>query len=231
MSQIDEFKSQLRAEVAAGREQVETMQTQAAEQYQRMQANYVKFLDVSQQIRDALRPWVEAFGETLPDVTPAVTQRDFGAAGRAFHGVFVTFTIPRGERCPANIKLRFGLEAGVDVDHLILFYDLDIVPVFVKFERHDQISLPLDASSVTAAVEWFKKTACAFTKTYVSMFFNAYYQKGTEVPDIVLGRTFPRAFAKGETKRGGVTYYFLTEESHKAFEQDPSRYIGSSPAP
>ncbi|MGO9464709.1 MAG: hypothetical protein ACLQIB_29235 [Isosphaeraceae bacterium] len=35
MSGIDEFQRQLRGEVAAGRERIETMQTQAAEQSQR----------------------------------------------------------------------------------------------------------------------------------------------------------------------------------------------------
>jgi YHS domain-containing protein len=228
MTEIDEFKAKLRGETEAAMERVRVMQAQAAEQYREMQSNYVIFLDLSHRIRVAIRPWVEAFAESLPDVTPVVTERDFGPAGRMFHGVFVTFSLPRSERCPANIKLRFGLEAGVAVDGLILFYDLEIVPVFIDFERHDQIVLPLDPSSVETAVEWFQRKACAFTKTYVSLFFNPYYQKGSEVPDIVLGRTFPRDFAKGQTEYSGVTYYFLTEESQKALEQDPTRYVGSS---
>jgi YHS domain-containing protein len=228
MSEIDEFKAKLRGEAEAARERIREMQAQAAEQYREMQSNYVIFLDLSQRIREAIRPWVEAFAEALPDVTPVVTERDFGPAGRVFHGGFVTFSLPRSERCPANITLRFGLEAGVAVDSLILFYDLEIVPVFIEFERHDQIALPLYPSSVERAVEWFKEKALAFTKTYVSMFFNPYYQKGSEVPDVVLGRTFPRAFAKGQTEYRGVTYHFLTEESRKAFEQDPTRYVGSS---
>ena len=43
---------------------------------------------------------------------------------------------------------------------MILFYDVEIVPVFMEFERHDQIALPLDPSSVDTAVEWFKRKAC-----------------------------------------------------------------------
>jgi YHS domain-containing protein len=129
------------------------------------------------------------------------------------------------------MQLRFGLEAGVAVDSLILFYDLEIVPVFIEFERHDQVALPLDASSVERAVEWFKQKALAFAKTYMSMLFNPHYLKGSEVLDVVLGRTFPRAFAKGQTEYLGVTYHFLTEESRKAFEQDPARYIGSPREP
>ena len=162
-----------------------------------MQANYAKFLDLSHRIQEATRPWVEAFAESLPGVTPVVTERQFGPAGRVFHGGFVTFSIPRGEHCPANIELRFGLEAGVAVDSLILFYDLEIVPVFIEFERHDQVALPLDPSSVEKAVEWFKRKALAFTKTYVSLFFNPEYQKGSEVPDVVLGRTFPPRLREG----------------------------------
>jgi YHS domain-containing protein len=228
MTDIDEFKARLRGEVDAAREHVRELQDQAAEQYREMQFRYALFLGLSRQIKEAIRPWEEAFAESLPGVTPVEAERDFGPAGRVFHGGFVTFSIPRGERCPAEIKLRFGLEAGVAVDSLILFKDLEITPVFIEFERHDQISLPLDPSIVERAVEWFKQKAVDFTKTYVSMFFNPNYQKGSEVPDIVLGRTFPRAFAKGQIEYHGVTYHFLTEESRQAFEQDPTRYVGVS---
>jgi YHS domain-containing protein len=228
MTEIDEFKAKLRGEASSAMERIRQMQDQAAERYREMQSNYAIFLDLSHQIQEAIRPWVEAFAESLPEVTPVVTERDFGPAGRVFHGVFVTFSLPQSERCPANIKLRFGLEAGVAVDSLILFYDLEILPVFIEFDRHDQIALPLDPSSVGTAIEWFKQKALAFTKTYVSMFLNPHYQKGSEVPDVVLGRTFPRTFAKGQTEYRGVTYYFLTDESRKAFEQDPTRYVGGA---
>jgi YHS domain-containing protein len=219
MTEVDDFKARLRGEA------------EAAEQHRMMQSNHALFLDVSQRIREAMRPWIEAFAESLPDVTAVVTERGFGPAGWVFHGAFVTFTLPRSERCPANIELRLGLETGVDIDCLILFYGLDLIPVFNDFERYDRIALPLDPSSVRTAVEWYKQKALAFTRTYFSLFFNPEYQKGSEVPDVVLGRTFPRAFAKGRTEYRGVTYQFLTEVSQKAFEEDPTRYLGRSSKP
>jgi YHS domain-containing protein len=231
MTEVDEFKAQLRGEAEAARERIREMQAQAAEQYRMMQANQAIFFDLSQRIREAMRPWIEAFAECLPDVTPVVTERGFGPAGRVFHGAFVTFTLPRSERCPANIELRLGLETGVAIDCLILFCGLDMIPVFNDFERYDRIALPLDPSSVGTAVEWFKQKALAFTRTYFSLFFNPEYQKGSEVPDVVLGRTFPRAFAKGRTEYRGVTYQFLTPESRMAFEQDPARYVDRSSRP
>jgi hypothetical protein len=231
MSEIDEFEAKLRGEAEAAAERIREMQTHAAEQYREMQSNYAMFLEQSRRIQEAICPWVKAFAESLPDVTPVVTDRDFGPAGRGHHGVSVTFSLSRSDRCPATIKLRFGLEAGGAVDSLILFYELGILPVFIEFERHDQITLPLDPSSIEAAVEWFEQKAFAFTKTYVSLFFSPYYQKGSEVPDIVLGRTFPRAFAKGQTEYRGVTYHSLTDESGEAIEQDPTRYVGCSQKP
>ena len=203
------------------------MQSQAAQQFREMQSNYAIFLDLSQRIQEAIRPWVEAFAESLPDVTPVVTERDFGPAGRVFHGVFVTFSIPQGERCPAEIKLRFGLEAGVAVDSLILFYDLEIVPVFIEFERHDQVALPLDPSSVERAVEWFKQKAPAFAKTYISMLFGP-YTEGVGGPGSRPRPDFSPCLREGSGRVPGVTYHFLTEESRQAFEQDPTRYVGGS---
>lgn len=106
MSEIDEFKAKLQGEVESAMERIREMQDQAAEQYRDMQFHYAIFLGLSQRIREAIRPWVEAFAESLPGVTPEVTERDFGPAGRVFHGGFVTFSLPRNERCPANITLR-----------------------------------------------------------------------------------------------------------------------------
>ena len=82
MTEIDEFKAKLRGEVESAMERIREMQDQAAEQYREMQSNYAIFLDLSHQIQEAIRPWVEAFAESLPGVTPVVTERDFGPAGR-----------------------------------------------------------------------------------------------------------------------------------------------------
>lgn len=228
MSDIDAFRDQLRGEVEAAKQRVHELQAETGRQYQQLQARYQTFLDVSEQIREALKPQVEAFAETLPGITPTVSYREFGPAGRGFHGVFVAFAFERTEQCPATIHLRFGLEAGPAVENVILTYDLEILPVFLEFERHDQLVLPLEAPSVDAAVDWFNRKALTFTRTYVSLFFNPHYQANLEVADPVLGMTFPRVFARGHCEHAGKTYHFFTEESQRAFEQEPNRYVGDT---
>lgn len=228
MSGINELKEMIRSEVVSARNRVHASQVETGEHFRQMQARYRAFLDVSHQIRDALRPRVEAFAEALPEVTPIVSRREFGPAGRGFHAVFVSFTIPRSERCPATVDLRFGLEAGPAVENLVLSYDLEILPVFMEFERHDRTVLPLGESSVEQAVAWFDRKAITFTRTYLDMLFNPHYQQGTDVADVVLGMSFPRNFARGQTEHRGSTYYFFTEESREAFVADPARYVGDA---
>jgi hypothetical protein len=117
MTEIDEFKAKLRGEVESARERVREMQIEAAQQFREMQSNYGIFLDLSHRIQEEIRPWVEAFAESLPDVTPVVTERDFGPAGRVFHGVFVTFSIPEAsaarQTCSSASDWRRGSPSTV----------------------------------------------------------------------------------------------------------------------
>ena len=79
-----------------------------------------------------------------------------------------------------------------------------------------------------------RKLSLTFTKTYISIFFNPHYQKGSEGSDIVLGMTFPRMFAKGQAEHGGATYYFFTEESQEGVRADgefPTVMLVSGAAP
>jgi hypothetical protein len=228
MSDITAFKSRLRGEVDAAKQRVEAIRAETEERYTHLRERYETFLRLSQRIREALKPRVEAFAEALPGAKLTVSTRDFGPAGRGFHGAVAAFTIDRSDRCPANVHVRFALDAGPDVENLVLSYEVEILPVFLEFERRDQLVLPLDDASLEKAVDWFDRKALAFTDTLVAMFFNPYYQRESEVRDVVLDVTFPRAFAKGQVEHDGKTLHFFTEESLKAFRENPDRYI--SPA-
>ena len=177
MAEIDEFKARLRGEAEAATESIQEMQTQAAEQFREMRSNYADLPRREPADREALRPWVEAFAESLPGVTPVVTERDSGPAGRVFHGVFFTFSLP-GASAAGEHHAPVRARAGVAINGLTLSYDVEIVPLFIQFERHDQIALPPDSSSVAEAVAWFQQKALTFTRTYVSLFFRPEYQKG-----------------------------------------------------
>jgi hypothetical protein len=74
MTEIDEFKAKLRGEAQAAMDSIPEVQAKAAQQYREMQSNYVNYVDLSLRIRQAIRQWVEAFAESLPDVTPVVAE-------------------------------------------------------------------------------------------------------------------------------------------------------------
>src|SRR5262249_54801556 len=114
-----------------------------------------------------------------------------------------------------------------EIEHVIHTYRLDIVPLFIKCTDRDSLSVPIDDLDENQIVAWFDDKLVEFTKTYMDILFIPQYQGASQVPDLVLGITFPRNFAAGSKEYEGKTYYFYTEESLRDFEADPARYAGT----
>jgi len=119
----------------------------------------------------------------------------------------------------ASIRLQFSAAADSDVTKLVLAYDLDILPILMQFERHAEISFPLDQVDPEAIAKWLDDRIVEFVKTYLSLHENEYYLKDHMVEDPVAHVRFPK-FAAGATReRGGKTYYFISEETAAEFEK------------
>jgi hypothetical protein len=118
----------------------------------------------------------------------------------------------------AHIKLRFTASTDTDVRKVILAYDLDILPIYMQFEKHSEISFPIDAPDREAVAKWFDDRIVAFVKVYMSLFENEYYLKDHMVEDPVAHVRFPSFVAAATVTEGNKTYYFISEETRKAFE-------------
>ena len=104
-------------------------------------------------------------------------------------------------------------------------YRLEILPIFIKFDSHDQLVIPIDNPCEDAIGAWIDDKLVGFTRTFFEMQFTDQYQKQSFEMDPVMNIRFPRAFAAGKTEYQGRTYHFYTEESFKAFENAPSAYV------
>jgi hypothetical protein len=224
MSSIEEFKSRLSGEFAQAHGRVEAMQKAAEERHQLLRVRSQQFLRATHRVKELLWPRIEAFESFFRGVHKTVSKLDFGPRTGGFRGAFVAFTFPHTEECPAAIKLRFGLEHDDSIEHLILTYDLEMVPVFVQFQKHDEIRQPVDRLDEPALVDWFDRVSLGFTKSYLDIQFDPRYQEGSLVIDPVLDVSFPRFFAAGKLEQGGTTHHFFTEDSLREYQRDPSRY-------
>jgi hypothetical protein len=48
------------------------------------------------------------------------------------------------DRFPVTAKIEFALEHDESVEHLLVRYEACLMPVFVRFQPHDKLTIPLD---------------------------------------------------------------------------------------
>ena len=191
----------------------------------------MRFLALTDRIHAILQPRLEAFTKVkvFKDITQSVKLELRGPEARGFHGRTTTLSVPFSEECPAKVELSFRLGHDGPIEHAILDYSLDIVPIFIKFDHHDQLMIPIDKPSEDAVAMWINDRLVGFTRTYFELYFTEQYQKQSLETDPVMNVRFPRAFAAGKQEFQGRLYHFYTKESLQEFEKAPSEYIQTEP--
>ena len=119
----------------------------------------------------------------------------------------------------AKIRLRFSAAIDQDVRHLILIYDLEVLPTLMQIDSHAQAEWPLEAIDRKAIGEWVDDRIVSFVKTYLSLHENEYYLKEHMVSDPVAGVRFPKFAAAAKLDWGGKTYYFIGDDTRRQFEE------------
>ena len=118
----------------------------------------------------------------------------------------------------ARIRLRFSATTDHDVRKLILNYNLEIIPVLMQFDSHQQADWPIDAVDEQAIGSWVDDRIVDFVKTYLSLHENEHYLKDDMVEDRVAGVRFPRFAAATTSTWNGKTYYFIGDETRREFD-------------
>lgn len=118
----------------------------------------------------------------------------------------------------ARVRLRFSAATDHDVRNLVLNYDLQIIPVLMQFDSHQQAQWPLDAIDEQAVASWIDDRIVSFVKTYLSLHENEAYLKEHMVKDPVADVRFPKFAAAASVEWKGKTYYFIGEETRREFQ-------------
>jgi YHS domain-containing protein len=163
--------------------------------------------------------------DVFKDVTQCVRVERRSGVGRGFDGRTTTLSVPISDVCSGKVDLSFRLGHDGSIKNAILDYRLEILPIFIKFESHDQLFIPIDKPDEDAIAAWIDDKLVGFTRTYFEMYFTEQYQKQSFTRDPVINIRFPKAYAAGTKEYQGHTYHFYTEESLQAFETDPEEYV------
>jgi YHS domain-containing protein len=213
MPDINELLTRIDAEFDAAKEKVAKLQSQNVEQFQQRRARLERFDTMLAGLRDIWRPRLEALAEKFgkrvqlrPVVKPQRREASF-----------------EFESNLAQIRLRFSVMPDTEVRNVVFSYDLDILPILMKFESHSEFEQPLEAVDPGKLAAWIDDRILAFVRTYLSLHENEYYLKDHMVDDPVAHVRFPKYAAGATLESKGKTVYFLSEETRREFEQGQSQ--------
>lgn len=220
MSDVDQLGSRLQAAFAEAKGRVAEMQQEAGKSYQDLQQRYHGFVELAQKVvAEIVRPRIAKLKEFFPGIEEQ--------PHRHRHGGDITLLLPRKPGSVASVKLKFGLSHDPEIRTGLFDYDLEILPIFVRYEKHARFEFPLAQADHAAIAQWFDDRLVAFVQTLLSLQFSEEYQRENMVNDPVAEVRFPKAFAKGSVEHGGTTYYFLSERSLEDFRKNPGNFLGS----
>jgi hypothetical protein len=123
----------------------------------------------------------------------------------------------------ASIDLRFAVAPDAEVRQLVFTYDLEILPILMKFESHEEIQFPLDNVDKEGLGKWIDDRIVNFVKTYLSLHENQYYLKGHMVEDPIAKVRFPKYAAGATFEDRGKTVYFIDDASCREYQKRQSK--------
>lgn len=210
MADINSLSERIDAQFAALKEKIKKAQQEEVQNYQARQKRLEKFAQIVEELRGLWTPrldtLVKKFGDRVK-VTPRSTPSHREA-------VFAF------DASLARVDLKLAACPDRDVRNIVLTYDLQIIPVLMKFDRHSEIEFPLDAVDREALCKWLDDRLVSFVQTYLSLNENEYYMKDEMVEDPVVHMRFPKFAAGATLEKDGKTLYFISEETRQEHEKN-----------
>ena len=121
------------------------------------------------------------------------------------------------------MRLKFSAFTDRDIQKLHLTYDLEIIPMLMRFKQHDETEFPLDKIDKEVVAKWIDDRIVDFVQTYFSMGENEIYLKDSMVEDPVAHVRFPKVAAAATLDWQGKTLYFIGEETRREFEKQQGK--------
>ncbi len=197
------------AEFSAAEERWNQLRVKQLEEYHVRQLRLERFERTVDALRELWEPRLEAlatrFGKTM-DVMP-IEQPGRRAVSMEFGSNL------------ARITLRFTVSPDADARKLVVTYDVEILPVLMKFDSHRELELPLDAVDKAQLAQWLDDRIVDFVHTYLGLHENEYYLKEQMVEDPIAKVRFPSFAAAATLEHERKTLYFIDESTLREFQQ------------
>jgi len=207
MPEVSGLASRIDAEFSAVAEKMKKLRTDSLEDYHGRQKRLEQLGKVFDELRDIWKPRLELLVkkfegrvQTTPRIVPSTREVTFDFQSRLAH-----------------VRLKLSAFTDRDIEKLILSYDLEIIPILMRFKPHDELELPLNEVDKEAVAKWIDDRIVDFVQTYFSMGENEIYLKDEMVEDPIAHVRFPKQAASTTIEWQGKKFYFIGEETRREF--------------
>jgi YHS domain-containing protein len=210
MATLDDFTGRLDAEFARLSAGIEQRRLAIDREYEQRQRRVVEeFVPAVAKVREIFAPRSEALIARFKDIIPvhAAVRDDFSKVAFSFDSSL------------ARVTLRFDFVHDEEVKKMILVYDLEILPILMKFESHSTLESPLTDLHEQTVAEWLESRMLSFTRSFVELNANPVYLNDQMVDDPVARIRMPKAVARETLDWEGRTYYFISAQTRREFER------------
>jgi hypothetical protein len=209
MEMANSLIERIDAEFSAAEQRWNQLRVKQLEAYQVRQQRLERFERTVDALRELWETRLEAlakrFGKNM-DVLP-IQERGRRVVSMEFRSSL------------ARIRLRFAVSPDVDARKLVVTYDVEILPVLMKFDSHRELELPLDEVDKAQLAHWLDDRILDFVHTYLALHENEYYLKEKMVEDPIAKVRFPSFAAAATLEHEGKTLCFIDESTLREFQQ------------
>lgn len=208
MRELDDFNTRLDTEFALLPTAIEQRRSEIDHEYHGRQQRFVDaFMPAIAKLREIWDPRSDALLSRFKDIVHIEEDDDFTK---------VTFSF---DSSLAQVTLRFSFRHDSDVRNMILDYDLEILPILMKFDSNSTLELPLAAFDEQAATTWLEDRLVSFVHSFVELNKNQHYLNEQMVEDPVARVRLPKMVARETLDCEGRTYYFISAQTRDEFKK------------
>lgn len=205
-----DLSRRLDAVLEEARGRVKAFQAEAQTSYEQIGERFHAFVPVAERIAELAREKLRKLRERVEfEVTPAHVREE--------RYYLRSVVVEVKSDLAGTIRLTFRLSHDADVRHVLLDYELEILPVFFRFEPHARLDVPLESYDEAVVDRWLDDRLVDFANAYLELHLTRQYQDRVLVADPVAGIRFPRYYAAATLEHQGTTYHFVSEETRREF--------------
>jgi hypothetical protein len=207
VSDSNDLAARIDGVIAATKDKMKSAQQDVLQEYVERQKRLEKYTATLPRVLEVAKPKLEVLARRLGERVQVTPQTSGNTRSARF-----------AVKSPlAQINLTVSAFPDRDAKNVVAEYDLQIVPVLMRFESHSEFITPIDKPDLAGLGKWLDDRLVGFVETFMKLHENEYYTKDQYVEDPVVKVRFPRFAAGATLEHGGQTHYFVDERTRQEF--------------